>query len=83
VYLDPAVTGRGIGRALLNRLIELAASGGYREMIAVIGDSGNTASVRLHARAGFVHVGTLRNVGFKLDRWLDTVLMQKTLIPDA
>lgn len=79
VYLDPAAAGRGIGRALLAKLLDLSASAGYREMIAVIGDSANAASVGVHAAVGFRHVGTFQNVGLKFGRWLDTVLMQRSL----
>jgi phosphinothricin acetyltransferase len=81
VYLDPAATGRGLGRRLLERLIADCTALGARQLVAVIGDSGNAASVALHARLGFVHVGTLRSVGFKFGRWLDTVEMQRPLGP--
>jgi phosphinothricin acetyltransferase len=79
VYVAPGVTARGIGRLLLQELLRQAKNLGYREVIAVIGDSANTPSIALHRKAGFVEVGTLRNVGFKFDRWLDTVLMQLTI----
>lgn len=79
VYVAPGAVGRGIGALLLRELIAVCTSRGDRQMIAVIGDSGNFASVRLHAALGFVHVGTLRNVGRKFDRWLDVVLMQRPL----
>ena len=79
IYLAPSAQRRGIGTALLNELIGQSERRGYRQMIAVIGDSANTASIALHARAGFEMVGTLRNVGFKFGRWLDTVLMQREL----
>lgn len=79
VYVDPAAVGRGIGRALLARLIEDCRTRGYRQMIAVIGDSGNAGSIALHGALGFVHQGLLRDVGFKKGRWLDSVLMQLTL----
>jgi phosphinothricin acetyltransferase len=82
VYLHPDHVGRGIGGRLLGDLIERCTQAGYREMIAVIGDSQNHASIGLHVKAGFAHVGTLRNVGFKFERWLDTVLMQKSLCGD-
>jgi L-amino acid N-acyltransferase YncA len=81
IYLDPAETGRGLGHALLDRLITDATAIGARQLVAVIGDSGNAASIALHARAGFRHAGTLRSVGFKLGRWLDTVEMQRPLGP--
>jgi L-amino acid N-acyltransferase YncA len=79
VYLDPAWTGRGIGRALLSRLVEETTAAGFRQMIGVIGDSANTASVRLHGSLGFAMVGTLRDVGHKFGRWIDTVVMQRPL----
>ena len=79
VYVRPDRHGHGIGRALLDRLVVEAAARGYRQMVAVIGDSANRASVELHRRAGFALVGTLRDVGWKHGRWLDTVLMQRAL----
>ena len=79
VYVDPEQLGRGIGRALLAALIEDCKQGPWRQMIAVIGDSANEASIRLHQHFGFRTVGTLFEVGFKFDRWLDTVLMQREL----
>jgi L-amino acid N-acyltransferase YncA len=81
VYLADGLTGRGVGRALLTALIARCEPGPWRQMIAVIGDSGNEASIRLHSRLGFAHVGTLRSVGFKLGRWVDSVLMQRDLGP--
>jgi phosphinothricin acetyltransferase len=81
IYLDPAATGRGLGRRLLERLIADATAAGARQLVAVIGDSGNAASIALHARLGFAHAGTLRSVGFKFGRWLDTVQMQRPLGP--
>ena len=83
IYLDAAATGRGIGRALLGQLIAASEAAGFRQMVAVIGDSENAASVRLHASLGFTEVGVLRDVGFKFGRWLDTVLMQRALHPPA
>lgn len=79
VYIRPDSVGCGIGRRLLDNVIQSCAAAGYRQMVAIIGDSQNTASIRLHQSAGFAHVGTLRNVGQKFNRWLDTVLMQKSL----
>jgi L-amino acid N-acyltransferase YncA len=73
------VAGRGIGRALLAILIEEAERAGARQMVAVIGDAGNGASVRLHAGLGFEHIGVLKSVGNKFERWLDVVLMQRAL----
>jgi len=81
VYVDPAYLRRGVGRALLAALIERAAALGYRQMIAVIGDSAHLPSIRVHADAGFLRVGTLRSVGFKFGRWVDTVIMQRPLGP--
>lgn len=79
VYLDPAAVRRGIGRALVERLIADSTAWGARQMLAVIGDSGNAGSVGLHTRLGFRHVGTQRAVGFKFGRWVDTVTMQLAL----
>ena len=79
IYLDPAATRRGIGRALLERLIERSAACGARQMVAVIGDSANAGSIGLHASLGFARVGTLAAVGFKFGRWVDSVLMQRAL----
>jgi L-amino acid N-acyltransferase YncA len=79
VYVGPEFYRRGLGARLLARLIADAQAGGFRQMIAVIGDSAQTASIALHERAGFTHIGTLRSVGFKHGQWLDTVLMQRAL----
>jgi L-amino acid N-acyltransferase YncA len=79
IYLSPEATGRGLGRRLLDRLIAECTEVGARQMLAVIGDSGNAASIAVHARAGFEHVGTFRAVGFKFGRWVDTVMMQRAL----
>jgi L-amino acid N-acyltransferase YncA len=79
VYIDVARTGQGIGRALLSRLIALCEEGPWRQMIAVIGDSDNHASIGLHRAAGFDLVGTHPAVGFKFGRWVDSVLMQREL----
>ena len=79
IYIAPLAHGRGIGRALLERLLTEAQESGFRQMIAVIGDSANTASIELHRVLGFRLVGTFDNVGFKFGRWLDSVLMQRTL----
>lgn len=78
IYIDPALVGRGIGKALLERLVAAATSAGFREMIAVIG-GGEPASVALHARCGFRHAGRMEGVGFKFGRWLDTVYMQRSM----
>ena len=79
VYVADGFGGRGIGLALLTALIERCECGPWRQMIAVIGNSGNAGSIALHARLGFEQVGVLRNVGFKHGRWVDTVLMQRAL----
>ncbi|HTU53104.1 MAG TPA: GNAT family N-acetyltransferase [Acetobacteraceae bacterium] len=79
VYLRPDATGRGLGRLLLEALIGEADARGFRQMVAVVGDSGNVASIRVHERAGFRLVGVLRSVGYKHGRWLDTVLLQRAL----
>jgi L-amino acid N-acyltransferase YncA len=79
IYIAPQFHRMGIGRRLLAGLIAEAEARGFRQMIAVIGDSAQAASIAVHARAGFAHIGTLRAVGFKHGRWLDTVLMQRAL----
>ena len=79
VYVAPHSHRRGIGRALLKALIEAAETSGFRQMIAVIGDSKQTGSIALHEALGFRHAGILRDVGFKHGRWLDSVLMQRAL----
>ena len=83
IYIAPDAQGRGIGRALLPVLVDESTKCGFRQMIAVIGDSEQTASITLHARCGFYYVGTFPHVGFKFGRWLDTVLMQRALGPGA
>lgn len=80
VYLAPWAMGQGLGRALLARIIDEARAAGRTQMIAVIGGGReNPASIVLHARLGFRHVGTFEQVGCKFGRWLDTVLMQRAL----
>ena len=74
IYVAPRSQRRGVGRALLERLIAEAEAAGFRQMIAVIGDSANAGSIELHRGAGFRMVGTFDNVGFKFGRWLDSVL---------
>lgn len=81
VYVREDFQGRGVGAALLQGLIERCAGLGCRQMIAVIGDSAHAASINLHAAAGFLRVGTLRSVGFKFGRWVDSVLMQRPIGP--
>src|ERR1700710_1625905 len=79
VYLQPAIHRRRIGLQFLQRLIGECEARGYRQMIAVIGDSANAGSIGVHARCGFAMIGTHPNVGFKFGRWLDTVMMQRAL----
>jgi L-amino acid N-acyltransferase YncA len=79
VYIHPAHLGSGVGAALLRELISACKEWGCRQLVAVIGDSENTASIRVHEKLGFQHAGVLRGVGFKFDRWIDTVFMQLSL----
>jgi L-amino acid N-acyltransferase YncA len=79
VYVRHDLHSKGIGTALLTTLIERCEAGRWRQMIAVIGDSANIGSVALHKRLGFEHVGTLKAVGYKFGRWVDTILMQRSL----
>jgi phosphinothricin acetyltransferase len=79
VYVAPEAQGRGLGRALLQAVIDAASAAGKRQMIAVIGDSANTGSIALHRALGFREVGTFESVGFKSGQWRDTVLMQRAL----
>ena len=79
VYVADWAVRRGVGRKLLEALISACEAAGKRRMVAVIGDSGNAASIGLHASVGFSHAGTLKDVGYKHGRWLDCVLMQRGL----
>jgi L-amino acid N-acyltransferase YncA len=81
VYVAPAALRRGLGRALLAELLARCAVLGYRQMVAVIGDSGNERSIGVHRALGFAEVGRLPAIGFKLGRWVDIVLMQRALGP--
>lgn len=81
IYVAADAPRRGIGRALLSDLVARSAALGYRQMVAVIGDTGNTGSIALHAAMGFRVVGTLPSVGFKFGRWVDSVFMQRPLGP--
>jgi phosphinothricin acetyltransferase len=81
VYVDTAYQGRGVGRLLLTGLIQACSQRPYRQMVAVIGDSQNQASLALHRSLGFIQVGLLSNIGYKFGRWLDSVLMQRSLGP--
>mgnify|MGYP002365397962 FL=1 len=79
IYLAPHANGQGLGRALLAELTTQAERAGVRKLIAVIGDSGNTGSIGVHRALGFQHVGLLASCGWKFDRWLDVVLMERSL----
>jgi L-amino acid N-acyltransferase YncA len=79
VYVAADAGRQGIGRRLVAALIERCARAGFRQMVAVIGDSGNAASIALHEQLGFRLAGTLEAIGFKHGRWVDTVLMQRAL----
>jgi L-amino acid N-acyltransferase YncA len=79
IYVAERAIGQGIGRALLADLIDGCSQRGIREMLAVIGDSANQASIRLHRSLGFMESGTLTRVGFKFGRYLDVVILQKSL----
>lgn len=79
IYVAPDHVGKGIGSKLMKALIERCEAGPWRQMVAAIGDSENTASITLHERHGFEMVGTFKKVGYKFDRWLDSVLMQRPL----
>lgn len=79
IYMDPAAHGKGLGRALLTELMAALERGGVRKVMAVIGDSANAGSIGVHKALGFETVGVVQSCGWKFDRWLDIVLMQKTL----
>ena len=79
VYVADGLSGRGVGTALLGELIARCEAGPWRQMLAIISDSSNRASIALHRRLGFQRVGTLRSVGLKFGRWIDTPLMQRPL----
>ncbi|MEV0998070.1 N-acetyltransferase family protein [Nonomuraea sp. NPDC050202] len=79
IYLAPGRTGRGLGRLLLGELVAAAGRTEARQLVAVIADSGDPSSARLHEKFGFETVGRLKSVGFKHGRWIDTVLMQLDL----
>ncbi|MGH6608749.1 MAG: GNAT family N-acetyltransferase [Burkholderiaceae bacterium] len=79
VYVAPDAIGRGIGKALLNELIERCIALDLKQMLAFIGDSQNAASIGVHRACGFTYVGTLTSVGHKFERWVDVVVMQRTL----
>jgi L-amino acid N-acyltransferase YncA len=79
IYLHPQAAGRGLGRALLQELTTRADACGIRKLIAVIGDSANAASIGVHRAVGFTHAGTITSCGWKFERWLDIVLMERTV----
>jgi len=79
IYLAPKAVGKGLGRLLLSELMASAQRAGIRKLIAVIGDSNNSASIGLHRSAGFREIGVLTDCGWKFDRWLDVVLMECTI----
>ncbi len=79
IYLAPDRTGQGIGRQLMTRLLTASAEAGARQMVAVIADTGEDSSVRLHERHGFRHAGRLSSVGYKHGTWVDTLFMQRSL----
>jgi L-amino acid N-acyltransferase YncA len=83
IYVDPSAIRRGIGSALLGALIERCTALGHRQLVAVIGDTANAGSIGMHTKMGFVRVGVMPAVGFKLGRWVDAVLMQRSLGPGA
>lgn len=83
IYVAPDLPRRGIGRALLNRLVARSGELGFRQMIAVIGDSANTASIALHGACGFAMIGIMPAIGWKRGRWVDSVLMQRALGPGS
>ncbi len=83
VYVAPDMHRRGVGKILLEKLIEACTAMGFRQMIAVIGDSDQAASIGVHKACGFAPAGNLKNIGWKFGKWLDTPLMQLALGPGA
>jgi L-amino acid N-acyltransferase YncA len=79
IYLGPAATGKGLGKALMGELLVRAKAAGIKEVLAVIADQGAEASLKMHAGFGFKEVGRLGRVGFKFNRWLGTIMLQKSL----
>lgn len=79
IYLSPAAQGQGVGRLLLAELMARCEAAGARQMLAVIGDAANAGSIGVHTALGFAHTGVLKSAGWKFGRWLDVVLMQRTL----
>ena len=79
IYLVPSAMGRGLGKLLLSELMAQSERAGVRKLIAVIGDSANLGSISVHQVCGFTHVGVLSACGWKFERWLDVVLMERAL----
>ena len=79
IYVTPKAQGLGVGKALLSELIKQSEKLGFRQMVAVIGDSENKGSIKLHKKCGFELSGKLKSVGYKNDQWLDVILMQRSL----
>ncbi|MDH5355699.1 MAG: GNAT family N-acetyltransferase [Gammaproteobacteria bacterium] len=79
IYIDKTMRGRGIGRLLMDDLVAICERQGYRQMVAVIGDANNHVSIDFHVRMGFVPAGVIKSIGFKHGRWMDSVIMQRTL----
>ncbi len=79
VYVRDDVRGQGVGKVLVQRLIDICSEAGLRQMIAVIGDTANIGSIKIHADLGFRHIGSIRSSGIKFGRWLDSVYMQRPL----
>lgn len=79
VYVREGLRGQGVGKALVSALLERARAGGFKQMLALIGDAENVSSIGVHVSTGFQHVGIMRKVGWKFGRWLDVVIMQKAL----
>jgi len=79
IYLGPAATGKGLGKALLEQLLERTKAAGIKEVIALIADKGAEASIQMHKKFGFKETGRMGKVGYKFDRWLGTVMLQKPL----
>ena len=83
IYVAPHATGRRVGRTVLDALVARCTVLGFRQMLAVIGDSANAASIGVHRSCGFEHTGVMRAVGRKFDQWVDVVIMQRALGPGA
>lgn len=79
VYVREDAIGQGVGKAIVGRLLQAATASGFKQMLSLVGDSKNTASINMHSSLGFQTIGTMREIGSKFDRWLDVVVMQKSL----